>query len=204
MFSEDLVVLDFETTGLSPENGDRITEVAAIRIRNDRIVDQFESLVNCGVRLDSFIIELTGITQQMVDSAPPPSKVVRELVQFLGSNPVIAHNATFDDRFFRSECAHAEVLSTVGPFICSMLMARRVYPQLGSYRLAEVAASLGLAHVGRAHRAAVDARLTADLVLKMAGAMRARDEQVRIDSKLLRRFVQTPASSAMASLVQVA
>ena len=85
MLSDDLIVIDFETTGLSPESGDRITEVAAIRIRKDRIVDQFESLVNCGTRLSSFIIRFTGITQRMVDTAPPPSKVVRELVQFLGT-----------------------------------------------------------------------------------------------------------------------
>jgi DNA polymerase-3 subunit epsilon len=202
MFNDDLVVLDFETTGLSPESGDRITEVAAIRIRKDRVVDQFESLVNCGVRLNSFIVQLTGITQKMVDTAPAPSKVVRELVQFLGDDSVIAHNATFDDRFFRSECAHANVKESVDPFICSMLMARRVYPQLGSYRLAEVAGSLGLSYAGRAHRAAADARLTADLLLKMAGAMRARGEQLRIDSTLLRRFVRMPASSAMTSLLQ--
>jgi DNA polymerase III subunit epsilon len=201
MLSDDLVVLDFETTGLSPESGDRITEVAAIRIRKDRIVDQFESLVNCGCRLSSFIIRLTGITQQMVDTAPPPSKVVRELVQFLGGDSVIAHNATFDDRFFRSECAHAQVQESVEPFICSMLMARRVYPQLSSYRLAEVAGSLGLSHVGRAP---ADARLTADLLLKMTGVMRTRSAQLRIDSSLLRRFVQMPSSSAMSSLVQVA
>jgi len=201
MLSDDLVVLDFETTGLSPEDGDRITEVAAIRICKDRVVDQFESLVNCGVRLNSFIIHLTGITQRMVDAAPPPSQVVRELVQFLGGDSVIAHNATFDDRFFRSECAHAKVKESVDPFICSMLMARRVYPQLSSHKLSVVAESLGLAYVGRAHRAAADARLTADLVLEMAGAMRARGEQVRIDSTLLRRFVQMPVSSAMMSLV---
>lgn len=204
MLSDDLIVLDFETTGLSPESGDRITEVAAIRIRKDRIVDQFESLVNCGCRLSPFIIRLTGITQQMVDTAPPPSKVIRELVQFLGGDAVIAHNATFDDRFFRSECAHAQVQESVEPFICSMLMARRVFPQLSSYRLAEVAGSLGLSHVGRAHRAAADARLTADLLLKMTGVMRTRSAQLRIDSSLLRRFVQMPSSSAMSSLVQVA
>jgi DNA polymerase-3 subunit epsilon len=203
MLSDDLVVLDFETTGLSPESGDRITEVAAIRIRKDRIVDQFESLVNCGARLSSFIIQYTGITQRMVDSAPPVSKVVRELVQFLGRDSVIAHNASFDDRFFRSECEHARLQESVDPFICSIRVARRVYPQLGSYKLSEVARSLGISYVGRAHRAAADARMTADIVLKMAQTMRARSEQVRIDSSLLRRFVELPVSTAMTSLVQV-
>src|SRR5262245_20738308 len=64
MLTGDLVVLDFETTGLSPEEGDRITEVAAIRIRNDRIVERFESVANAGRRLSEFIIQLTGITQK--------------------------------------------------------------------------------------------------------------------------------------------
>jgi DNA polymerase III subunit epsilon len=204
MLSDDLVILDFETTGLSPNSGDRITEVAAIRIRKDRVVDQFESLVNCGVRLSSFIIQYTGITQKMVDSAPPHSKVVRELVQFLGRDAVIAHNASFDDRFFRSECEYARVRESVEPFICSIRVARRVYPRLSSYKLSEVARSLGISYVGRAHRAAADARLTADIVLKLARAIRARGERVRIDSTLLRRFVQMPVSSAMRSIAEIA
>lgn len=200
MRTDDLVVLDFETTGLSPEGGDRVTEVAAIRIRNNRVVDQFESLVNCGVRLHPFIIHFTGITQKMVDGAPPPAKVMPELLKFLGGGAVVAHNASFDDRFFRSECRRLRMTHAVDPFICSIRIARRVYPDLGSYKLATLADSLGLGYSGRAHRAAADAKLTADIVLKLIGAMEKRRKNVQVGPTLLRRFVEMPVSSAMTIL----
>lgn len=73
MFERPIVMLDFETTGLSPEAGDRITEVAALRIAEGRVVERFVSLVNCGVRIPPFIVEYTGITQKMVDGAPRPT-----------------------------------------------------------------------------------------------------------------------------------
>jgi len=200
MLIHDLVVLDFETTGLSPESGDRVTEVAALRIRKDRIVDQYESLVNCGMKLDPFIVSLTGITQRMVDNAPAPSKVIPELLKFVGGDAVIAHNASFDDRFFRSECGRLSMRATVDPFICSIRIARRVYPQLGSYKLSNIADSLGLEYSGRAHRAGADARLTAEIVMKSFDAMRAAKKGVRVGSTMLRRFIETPIAVAMRSL----
>jgi len=200
MLCDDLVVLDFETTGLSPENGDRVTEVAALRIRKDRIVDQYESLLNCGVKLQPFIVNFTGITQSMVDNAPPPSKVIRELVKFLGKDAVIAHNASFDERFFRSECGRLSVRETIDPFICSMRIARRVYPELVSYKLSSIAHSLGLEYSSQAHRAAADARLTAEIVLKSFEEMKARRKELRLGSITLRRFIEMPVSSAMATL----
>ena len=79
MFERPIVMLDFETTGLSPEGGDRITEVAALRIAGGQIVDRYVSLVNCGVRVPSFITQLTGITQAMVDGAPPAAEAAARL-----------------------------------------------------------------------------------------------------------------------------
>jgi len=200
MLSDDLVVLDFETTGLSPETGDRVTEVAAVRIRKDRIVDQYESLLNCGKKLEPFIVNFTGITQDMVDSAPPPSQVIRELVKLLGKDAVVAHNASFDDRFFRSECGRLSVQESIDPFICSMRIARRVYPGLESYKLSNIAESLGLEYSGRAHRAAADARLTAEVVLKSLEEMKVRRRGVPFGATTLRRFIELPISNAMATL----
>ena len=117
MYDRPIVMLDFETTGLSPDAGDRITEVAALRIADGRIVERFVSLVNCGVWVPPFITELTGITQAMVDAAPPVDEVVPALIDFIGDDVLAAHNASFDDKFLRAEgallghdCRHA------GPF----------------------------------------------------------------------------------------
>ena len=75
-FDQPIVMLDFETTGLSPAMGDRITEVAALRIVGGRVTERYVSLINCQVRIPSFITALTGISQAMVDAAPPVARVV--------------------------------------------------------------------------------------------------------------------------------
>ncbi len=67
MFNTPIVMLDFETTGLNPAYGDRLTEVAALRIVGDKVVERYVSLVNCNVRIPTFITDLTGITQKMVN-----------------------------------------------------------------------------------------------------------------------------------------
>ena len=103
MFKQPIVMLDFETTGLSPDYGDRITEVAALRIVDNQIVERFVSLVNCGVRIPAFISQLTGITQAMLNKAPPPDLVIPELLRFIGSDILAAHNASFDAKFLLAE-----------------------------------------------------------------------------------------------------
>jgi DNA polymerase-3 subunit epsilon len=165
MFERPIVMLDFETTGLSPESGDRITEVAALRIAGGEIVERYVSLVNCGVRIPSFITSLTGITQQMVDSAPPATEVVPELIEFIGADTLAAHNASFDEKFLKAEgerlghgCRHAGL-------VCSVKLSRRVLPGMSSYRLGELARALGIVFRGTAHRAEADAEVAARLLL---------------------------------------
>ena len=107
MLDQPIVMLDFETTGLSPVMGDRITEVAALRIVGGEVVERYVSLVNCNVRIPSFITGLTGITQAMVDSAPPVHRVLPELLDFIGSDALSAHNASFDEKFLLADAGVA-------------------------------------------------------------------------------------------------
>src|SRR5476649_3060871 len=102
VFAQPIVMIDFETTGLSPDMGDRITEVAALRIAGGRVVDRYVSLINCGVRIPSFITGLTGITQAMVDGAPPVAQVLPRLLDFIGADALSAHNASFDEKFLKA------------------------------------------------------------------------------------------------------
>lgn len=99
MFNTPIVMLDFETTALNPAYGDRLTEVAALRIVGDKVVERYVSLVNCNVRILTFISDLTGITQKMVNQAPPDTVVIPELLRFIGSDILAAHNASFDVKF---------------------------------------------------------------------------------------------------------
>lgn len=164
-FERPIVMLDFETTGLSPAMGDRITEVAALRIEGGRITERYVSLVNCGVRIPAFITGLTGITQQMVDTAPPASTVVPELLDFIGGDTLSAHNASFDEKFLvaeaerqRRSCGHAAL-------VCSLKLSRRVFPNLASYKLGQLSRQLGIAFRGSAHRAEADAEVAAEVLL---------------------------------------
>lgn len=192
MLTDPLVVLDFETTGLQPEQGDRITEVGLVRIESGHIVDRYQSLVNCEVRVPRHIVAYTGITQQMVDEAPPAAEVMRRMADFIGETAVVSHNAVFDNRFLVRECRRQRVGMVIEPFICSMRLARRVYPQIRSHSLAELARVLRLNATGAPHRAPVDAELAAQLMLRMGTDLAALFPDALVTARLLRQVQDMP------------
>ncbi len=165
VFERPIVMLDFETTGLSPDMGDRITEVAALRIVGDKVVERYVSLINCNVRIPSFITGLTGITQAMVDSAPPVHQVVPELLDFIGSDPLSAHNASFDEKFLRAEAARLGLTPRHQSLVCSLKLSRRVFPNLASYKLGNLSGQLGIRFASAAHRAESDAEVAAQVLI---------------------------------------
>lgn len=159
-------VIDFETTGISSAGGDRATEVAIVLTERGRVVDRFQSLMNAGVPVNSFVSQLTGITNAMVQAAPPAAEVMREAARFVGPAPLVAHNAGFDQRFWRSELAHAGVPAPHA-FACTVLLSRRLYPEAPAHKLGVLADWLGLPRSGRAHRALADAEVTAELLARL-------------------------------------
>lgn len=98
-----VAVIDFETTGLSPAQGDRATEIAAVILESGKVVDRYQCLMNAGVRIPSFIEGLTGISNAMIREAPPVGHVMREVSTFVGDYPLVAHNASFDCKFWDAE-----------------------------------------------------------------------------------------------------
>ena len=131
--TRELVVLDFETTGLQPAR-DRTIEVAATLMVDHRPVDTFCRLMHPGFSLPSFITSLTGITDQMLRGQPRPEEVMPSLQKFVRGLPIVAHNASFDRAFLQAELARAG-LRAESEFLCTMRLARRVAPGLPSYRL---------------------------------------------------------------------
>lgn len=194
MFQKPIVMLDFETTGLSPAAGDRITEVAALRIVNGRIVDRFVSLVNCNVRIPSFITQFTGITQAMVNGAPPASVVVPELLRFIGTNALSAHNASFDAKFLLAESDRMGLSPSHAQLICSLKLSRRVFPGMASYKLATLASALGIRFNGTAHRAEADAEVSANLLIHIAEHLGRTYRFSSIDPGLLERVNRLSAA----------
>ena len=95
-----IAVIDFETTGMSPSQGARATEVAIVLLgRDGQVVDRFQSLMKSGAWIPPFITQLTGITNAMVNAAPDAAQVMQDAARFVGDAPMVAHNASFDSKF---------------------------------------------------------------------------------------------------------
>ena len=202
VINQPIVMLDFETTGLSPAQGARITEVAALRIIDGEVVERFVSLINCGVEIPAEITALTGISQSMVDAAPRVEKVLPRLLDFIGNDALAAHNASFDAKFLSAECQRLDLQTGHGELVCSLLLSRRLLPGMDSYRLANVAASQGIRFSGDAHRAEADAEVSAALLIRLGEKLRHHYRCTTIDSSLLATIGRLPAAKVAAFLQQ--
>lgn len=160
------IVIDFETTGLSPGYGDRTIEVGAVLISNRRIVDRFQSLMNPEMRISGFIEEYTGITNRMLSDAPGINEVMHKLKTFLAHHPLVAHNASFDSRFLDAELNRINC-KRQNQFACSMLSSRRLYPEAPNHKLETLVRYKNLKTDGVHHRALADAEMTAHLWIRM-------------------------------------
>lgn len=179
-----IAVVDFETTGMTPAQGSRATEVAIVLLEDGRVVDRFQSLMRTGVRIPPFITRLTGISDAMVAAAPPAEEVMREAARFVNGAPMVAHNAAFDRKFWCAELAHAG-LDAPHAFACTVLLSRRLYPEAPSHSLGRLVDHLGLPRAGRAHRALADAEMAASLLAHMQHDLRTRWQVPAPDHALL-------------------
>ena len=179
-----IAVIDFETTGTSPNLGDRATEVAIVMTEGGRVVDQFQSLMNAGVRIPSFITQLTGITNAMVQAAPPAAQVMAEAARFVGDAPMVAHNAGFDRRYWQAELALCG-LPALQPFACTVLLSRRLYPEAPSHKLGQLVDWFGLPRTGQAHRALADAEMATELLGRIRHDLMLRHGVARPDHAFL-------------------
>jgi DNA polymerase-3 subunit epsilon len=202
VYSKPIVMIDFETTGLSPDMGDRITDVAALRIEDGRITERYVSLINCGVRIPSFITGLTGITQQMVDTAPPVSEVVPALLDFIGADALAAHNASFDEKFLRAESARLGLAPAHQGTVCSLKLSRRVFPALGSYKLGQLSGQLGIRFKSAAHRAESDAEVAAQVLLHIARHLGDTYGMAQVEPELLLSVNKLAAAKVHAYLLK--
>ena len=188
---EVVAVIDFETTGLSPAQGDRATEIAAVLLEDGKVVDRYQSLMNAGVRIPSFIEGLTGISNAMIREAPPAGVVMREVSDFVGDYPLVAHNASFDCKFWDAELERIN-LQRRQEFACSLLLARRLMPQAPSHKLGVLIEFANLPVAGRAHRALADAEMAASLLVHLTGELRTRHGIGQITHELLRKIQGVP------------
>lgn len=151
------VVLDLETTGLDPAQHE-ILEIGAIRVNRDSDVHQtYCALVKPMKRIPKKITEITGISQDMVDSEGDPlEKAIREFATFIEDLPLVSFNAEFDMAFLEN-AAKQNSLVIGNPVSCALKMARRAWPGRKSYKLRDLAKDGGLSDEGT-HRALGDCK----------------------------------------------
>lgn len=156
------VVVDVETTGGTGENH-RVTEIGAVRVRDGKVVDRFETLLNPQRTIPPGITRLTGITPAMVSDAPYFADIADRLESFLRGAIFVAHNVEFDYGFIGREFRRVG-RSFRMPKLCTCASMRRLYPGHRSYSLASLCRDFGI-RLARHHRALCDAEAAAELLL---------------------------------------
>ncbi|AWC29168.1 3'-5' exonuclease [Bacillus cytotoxicus] len=137
------VVIDFETTGFHPYN-DRIIQVAAVRYRNHELADQFVSFVNPERSIPSRITSLTGITNYRVSDAPTVQEVLPLFLAFLGNDTIVAHNASFDMRFLKSNMSRFQLGEPNNKVIDTVLLAKKYMKHAPNFKLETLKRMLGI------------------------------------------------------------
>ncbi len=168
-FDDEIVCFDIETTGLKVQR-EAITEIGAVVLKNGQITDKFQTFVNPGRRLTPEIIGLTGITDVMLEDAPPPEEALAAFLRFVDGRPLAAHNAEFDIGFIRAGCRRAG-LDFDPTYVDTLILAQNLLPELHKYKLDIVAEHLDLPAFNH-HRASDDAGMVAYMLIPFFEKMR--------------------------------
>ncbi|WP_294961382.1 3'-5' exonuclease [uncultured Fibrobacter sp.] len=157
-------VVDVESTGGAGEMN-RITEVGIALVDDTEIVETFHTLVDPGAPISPFVQKLTGITDEMVQGAPQFQKIAEKVDELLRDRIFVAHNVQFDLKMMRTELKRC-CISFDPPRLCTVKLARRVFPGFSSYSLHNLTESLGLSDFH--HHRAMDDTLACAEILKLA------------------------------------
>ena len=162
-FDDEFVAFDLETTGLSAED-DTIIEIGAVLLKNGKELERFQTFVDPKRRLDPKIVDLTGISDEMLVGAPTIEDVLPKFLEFVGDRILVAHNAKFDTSFVRNACkklGYAYNFTSVD----TLSLAQQLMPQMNRYKLDIVAKALKLPGFNH-HRAADDANICGQIMVK--------------------------------------
>ena len=163
LMGKTFVVFDFETTGTMPQE-DKITEIGAVKIVDGKIIERFATMVNPERKIPEVVVELTGITDDMVANAPKFEEVAGDFYKFCHGAILIAHNLSFDYAFLKNMSKPLNyVYSNRG--IDTLSMARLLLPNLGHHKLNNICEYFGIELVH--HRAYNDAHATAQAFIEM-------------------------------------
>ncbi|MBR2955124.1 MAG: PolC-type DNA polymerase III, partial [Ruminococcus sp.] len=171
-FNDEIIIFDVETTGLSFKN-DRLTSIAAVKVKNLQNVDTFETYVNPGMHIPENITELTGITDETVANAPTEDEAVRKFMEFCGDNPIlVAHNANFDITMI-NEVLQRHNINFEYNWLDTLIFCQAMLPELGRHRLNNVAKALKLGSFEH-HRADEDALILSKIYIELINRLKTK------------------------------
>ena len=179
-FDGEYCVFDIETTGLSVQNCN-ITEIGAVLMRGGEVIDRFNTFSNPGEPIPANIVNLTGITDEMVADAPDNEAAVRAFLEFAGKRILVAHNASFDISFIR-KVAQTYRIEFTNPYMDTVAMSRYANPELAKHKLDVLAKYFNLEEFNH-HRACDDAEVLSKILvclfkkLREEGASNLREMQ---------------------------
>lgn len=157
-FTDNYTIIDLETTGLSPYYDD-IIEFAAIKVKNNKIIDTYQQLINPGYEIDEYITELTGITSEMLSNAPTLKNVIDNISQFISEDIVVGHNINFDINFLYDKLGIIKNKPFTNDFIDTMRFAKKLCKDINHHRLIDLTEYFNI-DVNEYHRALSDCRST--------------------------------------------
>ena len=164
-FVDDYVIVDIETTGLSPVFDD-IIEIGAIKVKNNEMVEKYNGLININRRLPPFITNLTGITNNMLKKGKLPETVLKEFIEFVGNEVIVGHNVNFDLSFLCNKCKEYIDYNLNNDYIDTLYLARRLIPNSINYKLGTLANMFNISYEG-AHRGLKDVEITYEVYNKL-------------------------------------
>jgi len=163
----EFIIFDVETTGLSPSGGDRIVEIAALKIKDFKPYTKFHSLINPQRDIFAGASAVNGITREMLHDAPTAQEVLPHFLKYIQNTVLVAYNAKFDVSFVANEVSLlGERFNETMAVIDVLKMARGLLPGLRQYPLWFVAQSLGVEEQQQ-HRALTDVMLTWEVFRKL-------------------------------------
>lgn len=153
-FPSDYTIIDLETTGRNP-NYDSIIEIGALKVRDNKIVDKFSSLVNPRIQLDEFIINLTGISDDMLSNSPYIENIIDDFYNFIECDILIGHNVHFDINFLYDSLYYDKNIILDNDLVDTVRIARAIFPTLCSHNLTSISKELNI-DIENSHRSIDD------------------------------------------------
>ncbi len=172
LLTGEYVAFDLETTGLSVRE-EEITEIGAAIFKNGEVIAEFKEFVNPGKHMNPKIVELTGITDEMVKDAPTISEILPRFIEFCGERPLVAHNAQFDAGFIQAACKKCGIHYDF-TYVDTLILAQTLMPQLKKHKLNLVANALSLPEFNH-HRALDDALTVGHMMARFIGMLDEKD-----------------------------